>query len=251
MVIGLQTFRQFFADYADSYILIGGCACDLNLAQLELAFRATHDLDIVLCVEAHNADFIRAFWDFIRTGNYSVGEKSTGEKHFYRFKNPTTPDFPVMLELFSRRPEAFSIADGSRLTPIPADEEISSLSAILLDDDYYRFIHNNRIIIDGLSLVSPIALIVLKAKAWMDLTDRKAKGESIDSKSIGKHKNDIVRLVPAVSADPVTLPPVIQQEMNMFLARYMTETLDTKALRVPLSADDIKKVLARIFSNII
>ena len=37
-------------------------------------------------------------------------------------------------------------------------------------------------------------LIPFKAKAWMDLTDRKAAGEHVDSKNIKKHKNDVFRL---------------------------------------------------------
>ena len=38
-------------------------------------------------------------------------------------------------------------------------------------------------------------LIPFKARAWMDLTDRKATGVHVDSKNIRKHKNDIFRLV--------------------------------------------------------
>ena len=36
-------------------------------------------------------------------------------------------------------------------------------------------------------------LIPFKAKAWMDLTDRRAAGEHVDSKNIKKHKNDVFR----------------------------------------------------------
>lgn len=37
-------------------------------------------------------------------------------------------------------------------------------------------------------------LIQFKAKSWLDLTERKAKGEHVDSKNIKKHKNDVFRL---------------------------------------------------------
>ena len=33
-----------------------------------------------------------------------------------------------------------------------------------------------------------------KAKAWLDLTERKNAGENVDSKNIRKHKNDVFRL---------------------------------------------------------
>lgn len=52
MVRGLDKFREQFRDYANEYVLIGGAACDLLMEEAAPAFRATKDLDIVLCVEA-------------------------------------------------------------------------------------------------------------------------------------------------------------------------------------------------------
>jgi len=37
-----------------------------------LGFRATKDLDIVLSVETLDVSFVRAFWEFVRTGKYHV-----------------------------------------------------------------------------------------------------------------------------------------------------------------------------------
>lgn len=49
-------------------------------------------------------------------------------------------------------------------------------------------------------------IVLLKMKAWLDLSERKEKGESIDSKSIKKHKNDILRLITSFEKDdPVEL----------------------------------------------
>ena len=42
-------------------MLFGGTACDLALTEAGLQFRATKDLDIVLCIEALDAAFARAF----------------------------------------------------------------------------------------------------------------------------------------------------------------------------------------------
>ena len=84
-----------------------------------------------------------------------------------------------MLELFSRKPDALSIVDESHLTPIPTDEQISSLSAILLEDAYYEFLHSGRRVLDGVPFVGPEHLIPLKAKAWLDLTKRRESGESM------------------------------------------------------------------------
>jgi hypothetical protein len=46
-------------------------------------------------------------------------------------------------------------AEGSQLTPIPLDEAVSSLSAILLNEVYYAFIMAGRREVDGLPWGEP------------------------------------------------------------------------------------------------
>ena len=58
MVRGLERFREFFADYSDRYVLIGGVAAYLSMEEAGQAFRATRDLDIVLIVEALDLSLI-------------------------------------------------------------------------------------------------------------------------------------------------------------------------------------------------
>ena len=48
MVKGIDIFRGFFKDFTDNYILIGGAACDEQMTDAGLSFRATKDLDIIL-----------------------------------------------------------------------------------------------------------------------------------------------------------------------------------------------------------
>lgn len=48
MVRGLDVFRDWFADYSDQYVLIGGTAASLAMEAASLGFRPTKDLDIVL-----------------------------------------------------------------------------------------------------------------------------------------------------------------------------------------------------------
>lgn len=141
MVVGIDKFAEHFAEFKDRYVLIGGTATWLVLDEVGLEARATKDLDIVLCIEAMDAEFGRVVWEFIRSGQYQIQEKSDGHKVLYRFKNPSQAGYPVMLELFSRKHDVLVLGDDSHLTPIPIDDEVSSLSAILLHDDYYAFIH--------------------------------------------------------------------------------------------------------------
>ena len=231
MVKGLDIFRAHFQEYADRYVLIGGTACDIAMTSAGLTFRATKDLDIVLCVEALDAAFVQAFWAFVRLGGYQAQEKSTGQRQFYRFQKPANENYPFMLELFSRQPDVLHVAEGSHLTPLPMEEDLSSLSAILMDTDYYGFIRSGRQVVDGLPVVGAAHLVPLKARAWLDLTQREENGEMIDSRAIKKHKNDVFRLFqildPAI--DPAA-PDAVKNDLRDFISRMRGEDVDLKSL---------------------
>ena len=59
-----------------------------SMESMGLNFRATKDLDIVLILEALDVEFVNAFWNFIKEGQYKNRQKSTGKKLFYRFYDP-------------------------------------------------------------------------------------------------------------------------------------------------------------------
>ncbi|SHO51533.1 hypothetical protein [Desulfopila aestuarii] len=231
MVRGLARFKDHFQRYEDHYVLIGGTASSLAMEEAGLQFRATIDLDIVLCVEALDADFVRTFWDFIRLGNYQNRQKSTGERQFYRFSGPEDQSFPEMLELFSRLPDALAYEGEGHLTPIPMGEEASSLSAILLDDSYYAFLHAGKQDLDGLSVLIPEYIIPLKARAWLDLSARREGGERCLSKHLKKHKLDVFRLFQVISADTrIEVPGVVGVDMENFFTKMASESIDLRQL---------------------
>jgi len=245
MVRGLDIFRQRFRGYSDRYMLIGGAACDLAMNAAGLEFRATKDLDIVLCVEALDTAFVEAFWAFVREGEYQVQQRAEGGRQFYRFQKPKAESFPFMLELFSRSPDNLPIAQGSHLTPIPTAEEVSSLSAILMDGDYYGFIRSAVAVVDGLPIVGPAGLIPLKARAWLDLSERKAKGESIDSRDVKKHKNDVFRLYQIVDPEvKLEVPDKVKADMATFVARVASEGVDLRAPGMPKAG--LESILAEL-----
>ena len=64
MVKGLDTFRRYFEQYEDQYVLIGGTACDIMFESNDASFRATRDLDMVLIVEALTPEFAEKFLRF-------------------------------------------------------------------------------------------------------------------------------------------------------------------------------------------
>ena len=248
MVRGIEKFKSTFKDYNDQFILIGGTACDNVMNEVGLDFRATKDLDIVLIIEVLKSDFFKVFWNFIKEGGYEHKQKSSGKKQFYRFTKPKD-SYPYMIELFSRKLDSIKLPEESKLTPIPTEEEITSLSAILLDDDYYDFIITHRKEIDGLPMVTAECLIPLKAKAWMDLLERKERGEKINSKDIKKHKNDILRLYQLLSAGrSISLPQSIRDDMVGFIEKYEQEpNINPKNLGIKVEADVVFKRLKEYY----
>ena len=65
MIKGLDAFKEYFRDFNDQYVIIGGTACDIVFEDSDLSFRATKDIDMVLIVEALTPEFGQRFWDFI------------------------------------------------------------------------------------------------------------------------------------------------------------------------------------------
>lgn len=246
MVNGFTTFKGQFKGYEDQYVIIGGTACDLIMESEELPFRATKDIDIVLIVESMTAEFGRRFWEYITEAGYEHLNKSSGKVQFYRFTSPKSKDYPYMIELFSRNPEFIVLSDDAILTPLPIDDEVSSLSAILLNEAYYELLKEGHTVIDGIPVLKPTCLIPFKAKAWLDLNERKAVGEHVDSKNIRKHKNDVFRLAQLLTADTrQSITPDIAENMKSFLTAMESEDVDLKSISV--RGTDKKTIMSMMY----
>lgn len=239
MVTGLTKFKEKFKGFENEFVIIGGTACDLIMENEELPFRATKDLDIVLIVESITVEFGGKFWEYIKEADYEHRNMNTGEAQFYRFKSPKNKEYPYMIEIFSKKPETIILGEDAGLTPLPIDESLSSLSAILLNEGYYNLIKESSIIMDGIPILKETCLIPLKAKAWLDLTNRRARGESVDSKNIKKHKNDVFRLAQLITEDTKqALSHDIAVDMKRFLNEIKEEDIDFKSLGLRVSSKE-------------
>jgi len=152
MIKGLGVFKEFFRDFQDQYVLIGGAACDIVFNDANQTFRATKDLDMVLLVEALTPEFGRRFWDFIGEGGYENRLKSNGAPQFYRFDKPKIPGFPYMIELFAKAESIFD-SDAHGCRPLHLGDEISSLSAILLNNDYYQLLLKGKTVLSDVTIL--------------------------------------------------------------------------------------------------
>lgn len=76
-------------------------------------------------------------------------------------------------------------------------------------------------------------LIPFKAKAWMDLTDRKAAGEHVESKNIKKHKNDVFRLTELIDTTAkIVAPQGVYADIQEFIYRMKNENVNIEQLGV-------------------
>jgi hypothetical protein len=250
VVRGLDLFRESFAAHAHQYVLIGGTAATLAMEDAGLAFRATKDLDVVLHIEAIDAAFGETFWRVVEAGQYEIRQASaSGKPTFYRFQKPADARYPAMLELFCRAPDGIELAEGSHLTPIPIDEAVASLSAILLDEDYYAFIMGGRRETNGLPWVGEDRLIPLKAVAWLDLTARLESGDAVDAKNIRKHANDVFRLAQLFAPETrITVVERVGKDLARFLERIAVEpAIDLAALGLAGTQAEIADRIRRAY----
>jgi hypothetical protein len=242
MVKGLEKFKEHFAEFKDNYVIIGGTACDITLRGTDMRARATDDIDMILVVEKMTPEFGQSFWDFIVTGEYATRQRRRENKEpvteLFRFINPKE-GFPVQIELLSKYPDVLGNPTGFHLTPIPIGEEIPSLSAILLDEEYYNQVTENSVIEDDVRIANPLSLLCLKVKAFLNLTEEKKTNSNVRSYDIKKHRDDVFKLL-AMRIDPFTpvnLSTTMKEEVAIFVEQ-IEASLPNQSLRDSLQRTD-------------
>lgn len=239
MVVGLEKFKETFANFSDNFVIIGGTACDEVLSSTEMVPRATLDIDIVVIVENMTNDFAETFWNFIREGNYRPSKRKnqdgTPKYVLYSFNNGKI-GFPIKIELLARHHEVFEKA--THIEPLPIDGEVSSLSSIILDEPYYMLTIGNSFISNGLRYASPIALMALKARAYLNLLTDRANGKEVNSKDINKHRNDVIKLAAITpESDQAEVSKDVLDTMNEFTS-LMLSSLPSQSMQDALRRSD-------------
>lgn len=244
----LETFKVHFSEYKDQYVLIGGIATKLLLEEANLNARATKDLDIVLCAKALTKDFVVKFWEFVELGGYLVKKKTSGNSVLYRFEQPNRDYFPYMIELLSEKVEYFNSVDQVAL-PMVIDDQIVSLSAIIMNQEYYDFLMNNRTELDGIILADERVLIPLKINAYRDLSMKKSKGEPVKGDNIKKHRNDVLRLTMLLTNRALDhVPDRIKEDMKLFVDELLNEGGFIYNLGIEIEdIDQIKNILRTVY----
>lgn len=239
MVGGLDKFKEAFAEFTDNFVIIGGTACEEVLAGTIMRPRPTLDIDIIVIVENMTPEFASAFWNFIAVGGYRPGLRNrageTPKSVLYSFDNGA-PGYPMKIELLSRHNDIF--ANAAHTEPLPIEGDVSSLSAIILDDPYYNMTVRNSFISSGLRFAAPLALAALKARAYLNLLADREAGRHVNSKDILKHRNDVMKLTATMTPGETTEveQPVIDT-VNEF-ATSLLASLPNQSLSDALRAND-------------
>lgn len=194
--------------------------------------RATLDIDIIVIVENMTAEFATAFWTFIAEGKYRPGIRKDKEGKpryvLYSFDHGS-PGFPVKIELLSHHNEVF--VNAAHIEPLPIDGEVSSLSTIILDEPYYMLTVQNSFVSDGLRFATPIALMALKIKAYLNLIGERESGRKVNSKDILKHRNDVLKLAATAT---VGVPVKVEPEVMFVISNFqdtIKESLPSQSIR--------------------
>lgn len=233
---GLKKFKEAFESFSDNYVIIGGTACDITMTGTAVKPRVTHDIDMIVIVERMSREYGERFWQFVREAGYRPEKCHSKEEsvryELYRFVDGN-PGYPEMIELLSRHPDVLGEPKGLIIEPLPVGEDVSSLSAIILDDDYYHFTVGHSRLTDGIRHADSAALVALKARAYLNLMQDKADGKHVNTKDIKKHRSDVLKNVVLLSPDEVIPAPAsIVGCINDFVASIRN---DWEELASPLA----------------
>lgn len=248
MIAGFEKFEEAFAPHYEAFILIGGTAVQMVLGQYDTPkgvanrARVTHDIDLLVVTDNLTREFKTAFHRFVEAGQYEC--YFSGERpHYYRFLNPKNTAYPAKIELLSH-----SLLDlpGIRHTPLELDWD-ESMSAMVLDEDLYRYALSHCELRHGFNCLRPEALIVFKIAAYLNLMEEHAEtGDARRRNDALKHRNDAFRVLehiePTVRADlPEALMPRIREFIALFSpggSNYLEWQPISQALSSPYLATD-------------
>jgi hypothetical protein len=247
MIKGWEHFKTHFRQFSKDFILVGGVASHLQLEEIGAPkVRPTKDLDIVLMMRP-SRDFLNHLKKYIKDGGYEIQKGADEHAWFYRFQNPKHDDYPEMIELFASADKDFKLFEEQHIIPVTTPSGVKSLSAILLDDEYFELIKNNAVENEGVYLLSPLALIPFKAKAYLEIKERNE-----DAKKWKKHRSDIINLtVSFLNKDNrQTLTGRVREHFKEFIIQLDREITDDSikgACQQKIAKSDVMTLLEEVF----
>jgi len=182
---------------------------------------------------------------YITEGEYKIQKGDKDQYHYYRFVEPKKENFAKEIELFASNENDIKLDDNQRIIPIDPEEGLYSLSAIMLDPEYFGMIKNNV----NKKLLAPCtntqATIMLKISAFYDLRER-------DDKKWKKHRRDILKLSLLLTGEEhIQLVGRMTNDFKAFIT-HIEEDLNQKTLsgivdKLPVQKEQLIATLRQVF----
>lgn len=118
-----------------------------------------------------------------------------------------------------------------------------------MNNDYYNVLLAGKAVVWELSVLRPEYLLLFKAKAYLDLNERKEKGENVDSRDIKKHKIDILRIATEFILEKINdLPETVHMDVENFIKKLGEEPFDANLLKdLGLSNEELVSRLRQMY----
>lgn len=244
--IGLSHFQNYCKDFDEHYVVVGGFATVMLLDE-EFGSdhgKATYDIDLVILTN-NSIELSKKIKEYVKAGQYKIQIGEKDKYRYYRFTQPEIEDFAKEIELFASNENTLELENSQRIIPIDPEKGLYSLSAIMLDPEYFEMIKNN---IDKTGVAPSTntqATIMLKMSAFYDLKEH-------GDKKWKKHRRDILKLSLLLTGEEkIELNGRMKQDFDSFL-EHLTQELDQKSIRLfadglPIIKEQVIEVLEKIF----
>lgn len=242
---GLSHFEAHFRELKDQYVIVGGFAT-LMLLDREIPNhgKATHDIDLVLLTST-SVEMANKIKSYVREGGYTIQKGKQERYQYYRFVNPKEEGYAKEIELFASEEYGIELDEGQRIIPIDPEEGLYSLSAIMLDAEYFDMIKHNIEEIGGIPYSNTLATMLLKMSAVYDLYHR---GDD----KWKKHRRDILKLTLLLTGrERIVLSRRMIEDVSFF--KKQVEALEPKTIKqivgkeILVDKNDVLRVLQEVF----
>jgi hypothetical protein len=242
---GLSHFQDYCKDLDDNYVVVGGFATIMHLdREFEGHGKATFDIDLVLLTN-NSVEMSQRIKQYINDGEYKIQIGEKDQYKYYRFIEPQKQNFAKEIELFASNENDLELEDLQRIIPVDPEEGLYSLSAIMLDPEYFEMIKNNVDKTNRAPCTNTQATIMLKMSAFYDLRSR-------DDKKWKKHRRDIVKLALLLTGEEqIKLTGRMKQDFDSFI-KHLNDEVDQKMIKsfgdgLPIDKEQIIEVMEQVF----
>lgn len=244
---GLSHFQDYCKDLDEHYVIVGGFATMMLLdSELENHGKATFDIDLVLLTN-NSVEMTKRIKEYVKEGEYKIQTGSKDQYQYYRFVEPQKENFAKEIELFASNENSLELEDEQRIIPIDPEEGLYSLSAIMLDPEYFKMIKSNVDKNHRAPCTNTQATIMLKMSAFYDLKNR-------DDKKWKKHRRDILKLALLLTGDEqIKLVGRMVQDFDAFI-EHLEQDVDKRMLKsivdkLPVEKEQVIEILQKVFQK--